>query len=217
MARMRKKKNIEMRMEACKRYWFSVPVMNRGHWREACEMPPDAPVYLELGCGKGRFSIEMAKRNPDVCYIALEKDESVILAAIEEAAKSGMTNLFFLNADAFQLRNYFGEGEVSRIFINFCDPWSKKNKPKRRLTYRVYLEMYKELLSADGQIHFKTDNERLFAFSQDEFRAANLALSCQTEDLHHSVWDADNIRTEFEQKFAEQGFRIFRVEAHKIV
>lgn len=216
MARMRKKKNIPQRMEACASYWFKVPVANRGHWREACRMPSDAPLYLELGCGKGGFAIETARLHPEVCYVAIEKEESVILAAIERAAEAGVHNLFFLCTDVILLRNYFGEGEADRIYINFCDPWSRRDKPKRRLTYRDYLRMYKEILKPDGEIHFKTDDRRLFDFSLEEFREMSLSLRRLTYDLHNSEWDRCNIRTEFEQKFAEQGLPIHRVEAHVI-
>jgi tRNA (guanine-N7-)-methyltransferase len=215
MARTRKKKNIPQRMSACSTYWFPVPVANRGHWREVCGMAPDTPLYLELGCGKGDFAVGMAQRYPDICYVALEKDESVILAAIENAAAGGVTNLFFLWTDVALLNNFFAEEEVNRIYINFCDPWSRKDKPKRRLTYRDYLKTYINLLKSDGEIHLKTDDKTLFGFSLKEFADSNLTLRNETTDLHRSEWDADNIRTEFEQKFAGQGITICRVEAHK--
>ncbi len=217
MARTRKKKNIPNRMSACSSYWFAVPVANRGHWREACKMASDAPLYLELGCGKGDFAVGMAKRYPDICYVALEKDESVILAAIEKAAAAGVTNLFFLWTDVALLSNFFDEGEVNRIYINFCDPWSRKDKPKRRLTYRDYLKIYIKLLKTDGDIHFKTDDKTLFGFSLKEFSDSNFLLRSETTDLHNSEWNQDNIRTEFEQKFADQGVTICRVEALKSV
>ncbi len=215
MTRLRKKKNISARMRACSAYWFEVPVANRGSWRQACGVTDDCPLYLELGCGKGRFAIETARRNPDVCFVALEKEESVILAAIETACDEGLTNLFFLPADVLLLKNYFAPGEVDRIYVNFCDPWSRKNKPKRRLTYREYLETYKLLLTPGGDIHFKTDDERLFEFSLDEFKAVGLDVRNATRDLHRSPWNEENIRTEFEEKFAEQGISIKRAEAHK--
>lgn len=217
MARTRKKKNIPQRMDACSSYWFKVPVANRENWREACGMGPDTKLYLELGCGKGDFAIAMAERHPDVCYIALEKDESVILAAIEKASEAGVTNLFFVWTDVALLKNYFGNGEVDRIFINFCDPWSRKDKPKRRLTHRDYLEIYKLILKDNGEIHFKTDDKKLFSFSLSEFADSRLSLKSETTDLHNSQWDKDNIRTEFERKFAGQGIAICRVEAHKPV
>ncbi|MBN1891958.1 MAG: tRNA (guanosine(46)-N7)-methyltransferase TrmB [Clostridiales bacterium] len=216
MTRLRKKKNISNRMRACSAYWFEVPVANRGCWRQACGMPADAALHLELGCGKGRFAIESARRNPDVCFIGLEKEESVILAAIEAACEEGLTNVFFLCADAVLLKNYFDPGEIDRIYINFCDPWSRKNKPKRRLTYREYLETYKFLLRPNGDIHFKTDDTRLFEFSLNEFEVAGLGVRNVCRDLHTSHRSAENIRTEFEDKFAKQGIPIKRAEAYKL-
>jgi tRNA (guanine-N7-)-methyltransferase len=213
MARMRKKKNIPERMQACASYWFPVPVANRGRWREMCGVAADVALYLEIGCGKGTFAIETVKANPDICYIAMEKDESVILSAIEKAAENQVNNLFFLHGDATLVTNYFNEHEIDRIYINFCDPWSKKNKPKRRLTYRGFLESYKKLMKPDGAIFFKTDDKRLFEFSLEEFEAASFQLSAVTYDLHSSEWNEINIRTEFESRFAELGKKIMRLQA----
>ncbi len=213
MARMRKKKNLPARLAACSSYWFKVPVANRGQWREACNMPKDCFLSLELGCGKGEFAVKQALAHPDRCYIALERDESVILMAMEKAAKQGLRNLFFLQADATQLRNYFLDDELDRIYINFCDPWSRRNKPKRRLTYREYLKMYQELLKPQGEIHFKTDDDTLFEFSLEEFAQAGFSVQNTTWDLHNSQWDKNNIRTEFEQRFASLGIPIKRLEA----
>lgn len=215
MARVRKKKNIPKRMQACAGYWFEVPVANRGRWLEACGMPPNTLLYLEIGCGKGGFALAMAQRHPDICFIALEKDESVILAAIEKAAAAQVTNLHFVWTDVFLLKNYFDCGEVDRLYINFCDPWTRREKPKRRLTHRDYLTQYKSLLAAEGEIFFKTDDPKLFSFSIGEFEHAGLYLSNLTTDLHAEVGNDDNIRTEFEQKFADQGVPICRVEARK--
>ena len=214
MARMRKKKNIPLRMEACSKYWFPVPVANRGKWREACGVKNDAKLHLEIGCGKGAFSCGQAQKNPDICYVALERDESVILAAIEKAAALNLKNLFFIQTDAQYLRNFFAPDEIDRIYINFCDPWIRKNKSKRRLTYREFLVVYRELLSSDGQIHFKTDEPSLFSFSIDEFWACQFHLDKVTMDLHNSRWDENNIKTEFEAKFAAEGLPIYRLEAH---
>lgn len=213
MARMRAKKNLPQRMEKCKERWFESPMLNKGKWREACGFPADCEMYLEIGCGKGKFCTEEAAKNPDALYIALERDSSVCLLAIEKAHNAEIPNLFFLNADAQLLENYFEENEINRIYLNFSDPWTRQNKPKRRLTYRAFLEQYKRIMTNGSQIRFKTDNDDLFDFSVEEFKACGFDLSEYTRDLHNSEWDADNVRTEFEQKFADQGINIKRVVA----
>ncbi|HOO61021.1 MAG TPA: tRNA (guanosine(46)-N7)-methyltransferase TrmB [Bacillota bacterium] len=212
MARMRRKKNIVERTALCADHWFQVPVSNRGKWREACKMP-SSPLYVELGCGKGKFATEMALRHPDVCYIAFEKEPSVCLLAMEKAVALEIPNLYFVCGDATMLQNFFAPDEIDRLFINFCDPWSKKKKPKRRLTYRGYLSIYRELLAPGKQLHFKTDDDRLFEFSLEELQSLEAEISCLTYDLHHSEWNDENIRTEFETKFAEAGIPIKRVVA----
>ncbi len=213
MARMRTKRHIPERMDRCRERWFDAPMLNRGKWREACGFPEDAEIFLEIGCGKGKFCTETAPKNPDALYIALERDSSVILAAIEKAHAEEIPNLFFINADAQLLDNLFDEDEINRIYINFCDPWSRRNKPKRRLTYRAFLEQYKRLMRKGGKIMFKTDNDELFDFSLGEFEACGFELSELTRDLHSSEYEKDNVRTEFEQKFADQGIKIKRVVA----
>lgn len=213
MARMRKKKNLIPRTEACADRFFEVPQENKGRWREACGMPSDCPLYVEIGCGKGMFSENMARNNPDVCYVAIEREPSCCLLAMERAKNAGLTNLFFIRGDATLMLDFFGPSEVDRIFINFCDPWTRQNKPKRRLTYRGFLDMYRQVMKVGGQIHFKTDNDPLFDFSLEEFAAAGWETSCVTRDLHHSEWDKENIRTEFETKYAEQGIPIKRTVA----
>ena len=215
MARMRAKKHIPERMNAASERWFQVPMLNKGNWRETCGFSNDAKMFIEIGCGKGKFACEMASRNPEALYVAIEKDPSVTLAAIEKAHELNVPNLYFINMDAQLLSNYFEIGEVDRIFINFCDPWTKKNKPKRRLTYRDFLKQYEQILSPDGKIMFKTVDTDLFEFSVLEFEATGYALSEVTRDLHASEYDKDNVRTEFEQKFSDQGIAIKRLVAHR--
>lgn len=213
MPRMRAKKHIPERLERCNERWFEAPMLNKGKWREVCKVSPDTPVFLEVGCGKGKFACDMAKLNPDVLYIALERDTSVILAAIEKAHEQNIPNLFFVNADAQLLNNYFEESEIDSMYLNFSDPWTRRNKPKRRLTYRAFLEQYKVILKPNGKICFKTDNDELFDFSLVEFEESGFELSELTRDLHNSEYDSINVRTEFEQKFADQGIAIKRVVA----
>lgn len=213
MTRLRAKRHIPERMEVCKDLWFASPSANKGHWREVCGFPETSKLYLEIGCGKGKFCTETASANPDALYIALERESSVILAAIEKTRELGIGNLFFVNADAKNLLDYFADDEVDRIYLNFSDPWTRKKKPKRRLTYRDFLKVYEKIMVPGGQIRFKTDNTLLFEFSLSEFKECGFTLSEVTRDLHNSEYDKDNVRTEFEQKFAEQGIAIKRCVA----
>ncbi|MBR1907249.1 MAG: tRNA (guanosine(46)-N7)-methyltransferase TrmB [Clostridiales bacterium] len=213
MGRMRAKRNIPIRMERCHERWFDDPLLNKGHWREACGFAADVPVWLEIGCGKGKFCTQMAQANPDVLYIAMEKEPSVVLAAIEKAHEMELPNLFFIKGDANLIENYFDKDEVDHMFINFCDPWTRQNKPKRRLTYRDFLTKYKGFIKPGSKISFKTDNDELFDFSLKEFEESGFELTCLTRDLHNSEYDSSNIRTEFEQKFADQGINIKSVTA----
>ena len=144
-------------MEKCHERWFDAPMLNRGKWREACGVSEDTPIWLEIGCGKGKFCTEMALRHPEVLYIAMERDASVTLAAIEKAHELEIPNLFFIRGDAGIIENYFAENEVNRIFLNFSDPWTRQNKPKRRLTYRDFLNKYKFMMREGGAIEFKTE------------------------------------------------------------
>ena len=213
MARMRTKRNIPARMERCHERWFDAPMLNRGRWREACGFDENVSVWLEIGCGKGKFCSEMALRHPEVLYIVMEREASVTLAAIEKAHELEIPNLFFIRGDAGIIENYFAEDEINRIFLNFSDPWTRQNKPKWRLTYRDFLNKYKVMMQTGGVIEFKTDNDDLFDFSLNEFRETGFVLEDETRDLHNSPFDSDNIRTEFEQKFADQGITIKRVVA----
>jgi len=200
-------------MEKCHERWFDMPLLNKGKWRQACNVNEDTPIWLAIGCGKGKFCTEMAQRHPEVLYIAMEREPSVILAAIEKAHAMELPNLFFIRGDAGLIENYFDEDEIDRIFLNFSDPWTRQNKPKRRLTYRAFLEKYKFMMKKGGAIEFKTDNDELFDFSLEEFKECGFTLTQESRDLHRSEFDESNIRTEFEQKFADQGITIKRVVA----
>ena len=209
--RMRKKKNSKARLVACEGVLYS-PSVESALADPAAEMGMSgAQVYLEIGAGKGRFACEMAKRNPDVAYFAMERvTDCVVLAA--ERATSGeygeLKNLRFLIENADNLLHIFKEGSVNRIFLNFSDPWSKKGYAKRRLTHKRYLALYMNLLCDGGELCFKTDNKGLFEFSLEEI--AEMGLSCEvvTDDLHASEYNEGNIMTEYEENFSSQGVKI---------
>lgn len=205
--RMRKKKNLIPRMERCSAYWVRDGFGLRGRWRETL-MPEAREVRLELGCGKGRFTAETARQEPDVLFVAIEKVPDAMVMAMERAAALALKNVFFVVGDAALLPDYFAPDEADRIYINFCDPWPPKRQAKRRLTHRGFLETYGKALRPGGQVHFKTDNAPLFAFSLHEFPAAGYALSEVSHNLHEN--GPQGVMTDYEAKFYSQGIPIHR-------
>ena len=172
--RMRKKKNLAPRMEACGAYLIRDPFALRGRWREL--MPEARELRVELGCGKGGFTVGTAAAEPEAL-----------------------------------LPDMFADGEIDRLYINFCDPWPKSNQKKRRLTHGNFLKKYRQVLAEGGQIHFKTDNDKLFEWSLEEIPQFGFALSEVTRDLH-----ADGpvgVMTDYERKFYGEGKSINRCVA----
>ncbi len=204
--RMRKKPNLIPRLEACGELVIAEPKQRRGRWREL--MPQAREVRLELGCGKGRFTVGTAQAEPDVLFIAVERVPDAMVIAAERARELELRNVFFIDADAADLRDYFAPGEVDRVYINFCDPWPGARYAKRRLTHPGFLLRYREVLKPGGQIHFKTDNHDLFEWSLFQFPKAGFALSEVTRDLH--AGGPVGIMTDYEEKFYRQGMPINR-------
>ena len=211
--RMRKKKHTDDRLCACGEYFCASPILNRGKWHTLSQ---NRPIYLEIGCGKGTFICETARRHPENFYIAIEKVRDVLVMAIEKVKDAGLTNVIFSDIDAEKLTDVFADGEVSGIFLNFSDPWPKKKHADRRLTHASFLKLYRRVLSPDGRVFFKTDNRPLFDFSVEELKENGWELSDLTYDLHHSEYQKDNIITEYEATFSAKGFSINRVVARPI-
>ena len=209
--RMRKKKNLDTRLENCSAVIVSDPAALRGQWRE--RFGNDNPLFLEIGCGKGRFIIESARRNPDINYLAIEREEGALIVATEHAMEQELPNLLFLDVDASNLTEIFADGEVDRIYLNFSDPWPPNRQRKRRLTHSNFLALYDCVLAKYGQVHFKTDNQHLFEFTLEEMCGFGWLIQNISLDLHNS--GLDNIMTEYEEKFSEKGFRIYRLEASR--
>lgn len=171
------------------------------------------PLHLELGMGKGRFIIEMANRNPQINYIGVEKSATIVLKAITLAG-TGPTNLRFLCEDIFNLDKYFDLHTIDKIYLNFSDPWPKKRHESRRLTHNRFLSLYEKLLKKDGIIEFKTDNKDLFDFSIEEIKNSNFKILEYTYDLHNDEkMNANNIMTEYEEKFSKIGNKICKLIA----
>ena len=150
--RMRKKKNLAPRMEACGAYLIRDPFALRGRWREL--MPEARELRVELGCGKGGFTVGTAAAEPEVLLIAVEKVPDAMVVAMEKARDAALRNVWFVDGDAALLPDMFADGEIDRLYINFCDPWPKSNQKKRRLTHGNFLKKYRQVLAEGGQIHF---------------------------------------------------------------
>lgn len=206
--RMRKMKNLTPRMERCAAVQIQQPAALRGKWRS---LKPDATaLWLEVGCGKGKFTVETAAANPEVLLIAVEKCREAMVHAMESAQNMGLKNVFFIDMDVEKLEEVFAAEEIDRLFINFPDPWPRKKNRKRRLTYRSFLDKYCRVVRQGGEIHFKTDNAPLFEFSLEEFAACALEVKNVTRNLHeHGVV---GIMTGYEEKFHALGTPINRCE-----
>ena len=214
--RMRKRPNLEPRMQKCAELMIERPEQLRGLWKTAGKeiMGREAEkLYLELGCGKGRFTVDTAAKLPEVFYVALEKVPDAMIIAMERAMDRAVRNLRFIDGDAAGLCQIFAEGEVDRIYINFCDPWPKSRDAKFRLTSPGFLRRYASVLPRGGQMHFKTDNLPLFSWSIEQLEKEGWQLSEITEDLHGQ--GGEIIMTDYEAKFAAEGIKINRLVAAK--
>ena len=174
--RMRKKPNLQPRMERCASVLETAPEQHRGRWlddmsRLTGRERPFSELHIELGCGKGRFTAGMAEENPDVLFVAIEKVPDAMVVAMERVCASELDNVRFLDRDAALLGEFFAQGEVSRIYINFPDPWPKKKQFKRRLTAPSFQKLCAAALAPGGEIWFKTDNAPLFEWSVEQLAA----------------------------------------------
>ncbi len=167
----------------------------------------DNPIHIEIGMGKGQFITTLAKENPDINYIGIERYTSVLLRAIQKVQDEEIPNLRFICFDAAEILDVFACHEVDRIYLNFSDPWPKDRHAKRRLTSSTFLNRYNSILSKEGHIEFKTDNRDLFDFSVEEIDNHPLwKLDAVTYDLHNDdTMNAGNIMTEYEEKFSSKG------------
>ena len=204
--RMRKKKNGEQRILNCSQ--FLAPEKEEIMKDPNAPFKNEAPICLEIGCGKGAFISQNAKKHRDLNFYAMEKVRDVMVIALEKAAAADegdiIDNLRFIIGDAETLPQYFPEGSIDRIYLNFSDPWPKKGHAKRRLTHISKLEIYKKLLKDGGEIRLKTDNDGLYEFSLSQFEEARLIKVYTTTDLHHSEYNEGNIMTEYEKAWSER-------------
>ena len=220
--RMRRKKHLEERLAECGDMIIYMDREDRNYQvkdiasildlREL--FGRDAPTELEIGCGKGQFICELAQRRPDVDFLAVEKASNVIVDAAAKAIALGLENVRFLRGGAEYLESYIPAGSIERIYLNFSCPFPKKSYASHRLTHRRFLSIYEVLMKPHAEIHQKTDNRGFFEFSLEEFSDCGWTMKNISLDLHKSDF-LDNIVTEYEQRFSQQGFPIYRLEAYR--
>jgi len=211
--RLRNKPWAKDKLQQYSNYVIQEPENSRGNWGEVFEK--QQPLHIEIGTGKGQFITGMAKANPDINYIGIELQESVIVSALDRLIEAELPNCKLMNVNGAELDKYFESGDVSRVYLNFSDPWPKTRHEKRRLTFKSFLEVYEAILVKNGEIHFKTDNQGLFEYSLVSFSHYGMLLKYVSLDLHNSDYEG-NIMTEYEEKFSSRGSRIYRCEAQFI-
>ena len=204
--RLRKIKNIEEKLSEHRQYLIEDPRDRKGKWQQVFEN--GNRIFAEFGCGRGQFIMTLAEQNRDRNYIAVEGRDSVILRALEKAAKAGLDNLVFVKEYIYDVNGYFDADELTGIYLNFCDPWPRSGNAKRRLTHGRYLNGYRHILKEGCCIEFKTDNDSLFVFAKSEFEGSGMMLLRSTEDLHNTEFDAKIVTTEYEDRFKAEGKKI---------
>lgn len=211
-------------------YVIKNPSSCRGKWAENV-FQSSSPIHIEIGMGKGQFLLTLAEQNPSVNYIGIERYSSVLLRAVEKLGESGtdsgdtscrkpadrFQNLRFVCCDAAGLPDFFAPGEISRIYLNFSDPWPKARHARRRLTSREYFSRYDLILARGGQVEFKTDNRALFDFSTGQLDSSDTwEIAGLTYDLHRDgSMCAGNVMTEYEARFSSAGTPICKLIAKR--
>ena len=193
-------------------YVVTDPATLRGNWQSRFEK--EQPLYIEIGMGKGRFIVEMAKKYPERNFIGLEMQTVATGIALKKQLEAKLPNLQLVCANGSGLTEFFEPNEVSGIYLNFSDPWPKNRNEKRRLTYKSFLTQYEEVMQADGHLEFKTDNCGLFEYSLTSLNNYGMVFDQVWLDLHQTPDVEDNVMTEYEEKFSQKGQPIYKLEAH---
>ena len=199
-------------------YVIQKPEEMKGGWGQL--FGNDHPIHIEIGMGKGKFITTLAKQNPEINYVGIERYSSVLLRAVEalQRQEERVGNLYFMCIDAADIADYFAADEVDKIYLNFSDPWPKARHAKRRLTSREFFERYTHVLKMGELVEFKTDNRDLFDFSLEELaEITDWELLNHTYDLHHEPeMNEGNVMTEYEEKFSDRGNPIHKLIARRI-
>ncbi len=222
--RIRFKPWARQELEESKFYVLN-PENEKGKWKENY-LHKNAPLHLELGCGKGRFISNMAVKHPDINYIAIDLVDAMLgltKRAIEEVYKKQnreIDNVLITRFDIERILLILDQQDaIDRIYINFCNPWPKGKHRKKRLTHTRQLEKYKQFLRENGEIYFKTDDDDLFESSIKYFKESGFEIVMKTYDLHYEEeinTNIENVRTEHEDMFSSQGIKIKALVARLI-
>lgn len=208
--RVRKRKGAEEYLANHPQYVMTNPEAAKGKWQAI--FGNSNPIHIEVGSGKGRFVTGMAQKNPEINYIAIDMQISVLSHVLDKVLAEHLPNVRLLLVDGSSLSHYFANAEVGLVYLNFSDPWPKTKHEKRRLTYKTFLDTYRQVLPDKGQVHFKTDNRGLFEYSLASMSQYGMILKQVWLDLHASNFEG-NVMTEYEEKFSRKGQVIYRLEA----
>lgn len=201
-------KNVPRAAEVIEKSRYAVkdPERFRGKWAEF--FGNANPIHVELGMGKGRFVMDMARLHPEINFIGIERQKSVILRAVEKMEEDPLPNVALVLYEGDNIEEMLGEHEIDKIYLNFSDPWPKDRHAKRRLTSDRFFPRYDHVLKKEGTIEQKTDNTGLFAYSLESAVACGWKILFQTEDLHGSPYAEGNVMTEYEERFSANGNKI---------
>lgn len=177
----------------------------KGKWNE--EFKNNNDIYLELGCGRGGFTAKTALKYPDKNIVAIDLKDEILVMTLKNINEAEVTNVRIIAMNIGGIAEIFDENEISRIYINFCNPWPKDRHKKRRLTHARFLTEYKKFIKKGTEIHFKTDDLELFEESFEYFEESGFEILYKTYDLHNSEYAEKNIMTEYESKFKEKGIK----------
>ncbi len=208
-------KNVKGSAEAVSKseYVIIEPDIYKGKWNTVFKN--NNPIQIEIGMGKGKFITSLAKLNPNINYIGIEKYSSVLIRAVEKQEELKLENLIFIRMDAEKIEDVFIKDEIDKIYLNFSDPWPKDRHSKRRLTSKEFLKRYDQILKKEGIIEFKTDNKGLFEFSLEEAPIAGWNIIEWTDNLHKSEMSKGNVMTEYEEKFSSMGNFIYKMSINR--
>lgn len=207
--RRRKKPNAVDKLLELKEMLILEPQKYQGQWSNISD---NKRIHVELGTGRGQFINTLANKHKDIFFLGVEIKEEILLEAVKKTVNLELDNLKFLWFNINYIDSIFYESEIDRIYINFCDPWPKKRHSKRRLTHKNFLIKYKKILNSSGELHFKTDCEELFEFTLNEVSNVGFKIKEVSLNLYRNG-NIDNVKTEYEEKFIEQGKKIYKLVA----